>query len=130
MVNVETFREKTRGMPQLIFGKDSHTDYFTTDCLKNDDREVALLNMLPTTAIVQTEETLMRGIDYSTTHPEGIALLIAKSCSSTRAYHQALGRVGRYGAKCKRFILEETVPVDIEKERDFAIRLAAMGIAN
>ena len=54
----------------------------------------------------------MRGLDYRTNLPEGIALLIAKSCSSQRAYKQALGRVGRYGSKCKRFIMKDTVKVD------------------
>ena len=127
---MEVFKEKTRGMPKLVYGEDSHADYFGTECLKDEEREVALLNMLPTTCIVQTDETLMRGIDYCTTHPEGIALLIAKPCSSKRAYHQALGRVGRYGAKCKRFIIRETVPVDVNQENALATKLAAMGLVN
>ena len=48
----------------------------------------------------------MRGIDYNTQHPAGIALLIAKPLSSERAYRQALGRVGRYATNCIRCRLE------------------------
>ena len=57
------------------------------------------------TVLIQTQEWLMRGLDYKTADPRGIALLICSGTTSHRAYLQALGRVGRYAANCSRFTL-------------------------
>ena len=48
----------------------------------------------------------MRGHHYDTPDERGIALLLAKPCTSERAYVQALGRVGRYGKPCKRYTIK------------------------
>ena len=56
----------------------------------------------------------MRGCDYGTNEPQGIALLLATPLTSERAFVQALGRVGRYGSRCNRFILARA------KEHDHA----------
>ena len=55
------------------------------------------------------DEEHMRGIDYTTEDPRGISLLIAKRLKTKRAFIQALGRVGRYGANCQRFVLRSVI---------------------
>ena len=66
---------------------------------------------------------MMRGLDYNTAHYAGIALLIAQPCTSKRAYVQALGRVGRYGTQCKRYVLGNAV--DEAAEKQMGIKVAA-----
>ena len=73
--------------------------------------------------MLQTEAWMMRGLDYNTEHHAGIGLLIAKPCSSRRAYIQALGRVGRYGTQCKRYLLGNAV--DPWKEKLLGFKVAA-----
>ena len=55
-----------------------------------------------------TLDELMRGLDYRTDEdcPEtlGISLLIMSDLQSQRALIQALGRVGRFGEACRRFV--------------------------
>ena len=60
----------------------------------------------------------MRGFDYRRKHnlEGGLALLLAKSCSSQRSYHQAIGRVGRFGEQSKRFILRGVEKVDLNSQ--------------
>ena len=53
----------------------------------------------------------MRGVDYRC-EPEGLKLLIARDFSSKRSLLQGMGRVGRYGQPCKRFILPNLEAVD------------------
>ena len=58
----------------------------------------------------------MRGFDYrSHENTEGIALLVASTFSSKRAYLQGLGRCGRYGDVFKRAILNGIEPFEDEK---------------
>ena len=57
------------------------------------------------------QEELMRGIDYKAPD-HGIALLIANALSSERALKQAMGRVGRYGEECDRYVLRGVPLVD------------------
>ena len=65
-----------------------------------------------------TNKKLMRGVDYRVlSGTEGISLLVMSCFESTRAYIQALGRVGRFNEQAKRFIwdrLQETVDKDAE----------------
>ena len=50
----------------------------------------------------------MRGVDYRvTTGTMGISLLIMSDFANRRAFVQALGRVGRFNEKCKRFLWDE-----------------------
>ena len=107
---VEEFFTATNGMPRIVFGdvdQMPETPRFTVDV--GDER---IYKMKPTDTFVQTKEWLMRGLDYGTEEPQGVAVLIAKSFASTRALQQALGRVGRYGAKFKRFQLSDIDGVD------------------
>lgn len=68
----------------------------------------------PSTCIIQTQADSMRGVDYRST--DGISLLIAKPLQSKRAYEQALGRVGRYDEKCKRYLLDRVNKYDEMQE--------------
>ena len=65
-----------------------------------------------------TEERLLRGFDYRRKYglQGGLALLLAKSCSSESTYQQAIGRVGRFGEESKRFILQDVEKVDVEAD--------------
>ena len=60
----------------------------------------------------------MRGVDYRVKNgTQGISLLIMSSSESTRAYVQALGRVGRFHEQSKRFIWDRLKePVDKKAE--------------
>ena len=53
---------------------------------------------------------LMRGTDYR----GNIDLFITTGLPNQRAYHQALGRVGRHGDPCKRYIAQDIQQVDLE----------------
>ena len=53
---------------------------------------------------------LLRGFDYHSTQKDGIALLVARSLPSSREVRQALGRVGRNGQLCSRYMLSSLIP--------------------
>ena len=58
--------------------------------------------------ILVKQPKLMRGVDYRvTTGTMGISLLIMSDFANRRAYVQALGRVGRFNEKCKRFVWDQ-----------------------
>ena len=61
--------------------------------------------------LVVTDEVFMRGFDYRSNC--GIELLIATQFIHERAYEQGLGRVGRNGNKCKRYLLQDMEPVSV-----------------
>jgi hypothetical protein len=84
----------------------------------------SIRHMQASDAYTVTDKQLMRGFDYRTECEMGIALLIMRPFESHRAFHQALGRVGRYGQPCKRFLLEGLTPVPE------AARLALIGHIN
>ena len=69
-----------------------------------------------------SQEINMRGIDYRSEN--GIELLICNPLSNERAYIQALGRVGRYGEPCGRWILEGVPSISSVKEQETRMRLA------
>ena len=64
--------------------------------------------------LLVTDTDLMRGVDYRVlAGTMGISLLIMSSFENKRAYVQALGRVGRFHEKAKRFVWDQlTEPVD------------------
>ena len=74
----------------------------------------------------------MRGVDYRLKDQEvdetsdGIDLLIDADFSNTRAYTQALARVGRYDEPCGRFIREDLDPVNKERRNELFIKLGQL----
>ena len=59
-----------------------------------------------------------RGIDFRAATEDGISLLITCPVNSDRALVQLLGRVGRYGQRCSRFLLDTVKePVDANEDR-------------
>ena len=117
VASVEEFIEEAEDMPKLIYTHDpASLECYDLNLAVNDytspDQTLFLEEQF---TVVQTEEYLMRGHDYNTDHEKGIALLIAASLSSERAYIQALGRVGRYGRPCKRFKLNTIQAWDSSK---------------
>ena len=68
--------------------------------------------------LVVTDEVLMRGFDYRSNC--GIELLIAAQFIHERAYEQGLGRVGRNGDKCKRYLLLDMEPVNVVQQAKLA----------
>ena len=130
--SAEDFIERTVGMPKLIFGDEALLQLLTNGA-KPLARQILVepnlddIHDLDVDEIVfVSDETWMRGIDYGTAHPAGIALLLGCPCSSVRAYRQALGRVGRYGASCKRYRLAGTEKVKIEAERILLSKIAEL----
>ena len=74
-----------------------------------------LQNLTPYDCLIQTND-LMRGVDYRTKEGKGIKLLIARDSPNRCEYVQALGRVGRYGEPCERFIVPGVQPVNRTQE--------------
>ena len=129
--SVREFLEQTADMPRIIFSAAAASDLsdlsdlfalagadVKRDCADPD----GLRNMSRDQLFIQSTEELMRGHDYSTSLPCGIALLVASDVSSSRALVQCYGRVGRYGQACKRFRLRG-VGVDAAKEAAIRDRL-------
>ena len=78
-----------------------------------------------------TDADLMRGVDYRVEPgTEGISLLLMSGFESTRAYIQALGRVGRFDERSKRFLWKELKdPVNKLSEIGKVAELRAMKFA-
>lgn len=72
--------------------------------------------------MVCAEEGLLRGIDYR--NRKGIALLIATTLSSQRAYTQCCGRVGRNGERKARFKLKGVEDYEKGRELELAGKLS------
>ena len=68
--------------------------------------------------LLVTKPELMRGVDYRVqAGTQGISLLIMSKLANTRAYVQALGRVGRFTEKARRFVWDGVgTPVDEHAE--------------
>ena len=59
-----------------------------------------------------------RGIDFRAATEDGISLLVASQLPNQRALKQLLGRVGRYGQRCSRYLLDTVgTAVDQDEER-------------
>jgi len=54
--------------------------------------------------LLVSDPHLMRGVDYRR-ESTGIDLLLARQFTTTRAFHQGLGRVGRYAEPGERYQL-------------------------
>jgi hypothetical protein len=93
--------ERRQGMGTVYF---NCTDTATLRNLKADD------------VVLVSRDFLMRGYDYRSSSPKGIALLIAKPSNNRRAVVQAMGRVGRYGEACRRYLLSGTPLVDDQEQ--------------
>ena len=106
VASVQDFLDEVGSMPKLVFAEDGqaliHEAWVQTDY--NQPEWCASLEA--PLIVLQTDETYMRGHHYDTQDERGIALLMAAPCSSERAYIQALGRVGRYGKPCLRYIVD------------------------
>ena len=74
----------------------------------------------------------MRGVDYRAAKgTQGISLLIMGTFTSTRAYVQGLGRVGRYNENCLRFLWKHLkTPVDDVSQDKIVGQLKALTKAN
>lgn len=67
--------------------------------------------------LVGLSEVSFRGIDYRAPQ-SGMLLLLTKPFSSQRAYTQALDRVGRFGDRCKRYLVKGVPTVDKDVEQN------------
>ena len=81
-----------------------------TDC---DDLD-RLKRLIAQDVLLVTKPALMRGIDYRVKQGTmGISLLVMSPFENKRAYVQALGRVGRFHEKARRFVWDQLQePVD------------------
>ena len=62
----------------------------------------------------------------------GIDLLVATKFPSTSAYHQGLGRVGRYGEPCGRYKWKKLAGEMVDKQQEYQIlsKIVAKGNKN
>ena len=84
--SVAEFLRLTNGMPRLVYGRSALEGELRGCHEKNVTQYATITNLRATQTLLQTEPWMMRGLDYSTEHHTGIALLIARPCSSRRAY--------------------------------------------
>ena len=104
--SLEEFMRENSDCCKLIYADENDESLHEQRLVAVDVNSSAVYgNMVIDNPLVVSEEQYMRGVDYKTAHPKGISLLLMKPCSSSRAYYQALGRVGRYGALCRRYVL-------------------------
>ena len=125
VASLEKFQSKAAGYAKLIFDTDSSlpaTVKVTDTNCKNLER---LKQLTSNDVYLITEPELARGVDYraaSGTH--GISLLVMSASKSDRAYVQLLGRVGRYGEPCQRFVWDQLDdPVDAYEQAILLARL-------
>ena len=117
-ISMEQFVEESIGMAKLIFtstsGYNRVTKLFGKANVKMDITDSSQLrNMKPIDIFVTSDESFMRAHDYRATDGNsGIALFIDKPLSCRRTFLQALGRVGRYGQVCRRFVREGLEIID------------------
>ena len=93
---------------ELFKGKEVTFVYDENDSDKLRDMKV-------NEVFITSEEAHMRAYDYRSKLDSGIALYIDSPLSCKRTLIQALGRVGRYAQRCKRFIRSDIDPVSPEK---------------
>lgn len=84
--------------------------------LVNEGRVEQTRNLVQESLCIVTNEKLMRGLDYRTTHGVGIDLLVAQNFTSKRAMIQGLNRVGRYGEPFSQFIYQNLKPYSLMKQ--------------
>ena len=80
--------------------------------------------MKPADVLVTSDESHMRAYDYRAVDGLGIALFIDKPLSCKRTLIQALGRVGRYGEPCRRFIRTGMKPIDAAENAKINMRIS------
>ena len=72
--------------------------------------------------LVVDDPQIMRGTDFRAPST-GIALVVDRGLESERDAQQALGRVGRFGERCVRYIVENVQLVDEHLHVKFRKRL-------
>ncbi len=87
----------------------------------NDDTEFELLRNLDDRnlnrshrILLVSKSLIMRGTDFRSVK-KGILLIVARAFDSQRETDQGLARVGRFGDKCKRLLLDGIELVDKER---------------
>ena len=93
------------------------------DVLHNHRNIADLRELTQQYCLIITDIELMRGVDYHT--PEfksGIDLLIARDFPNTRAYTQGLGRVGRYGEACNRWVWDKFTDSIVNEKEEAELR--------
>ena len=117
------FFAESEGYAKLVFatpGVALTTFEKTQQPSERDCEDLARLKCLAAQdVLLVTKPELMRGVDYRVeAGTQGISLLIMSKFSNTRAYVQALGRVGRFTEKARRFVWDGVVgtPVDEHAE--------------
>ena len=93
------------------------------DVLYNHRNIEDLRNLTHQYCMIVTDIELMRGVDYHTPEFEsGIDLLIARDFPNTRAYTQGLGRVGRYGEACTRWVWDKFTDKVVNEKEEAKLR--------
>ena len=61
----------------------------------HNERDISKLRKLDSAVVIITDLDLIRGVDYKTEDPKGLALMVHRKPPSLREFKQLLGRVGR-----------------------------------
>ena len=110
---VQQFFKQSEGYAKLIFAQGSAAETFLEQAIQppneTDCKDLERLKHLVEQDVLLVRNTdLMRGIDYRVAAGTmGISLLIMSGFENKRAYVQALGRVGRFHEKAKRFVWDQ-----------------------
>ena len=104
------FLDAGLGRGKLIYVDESQRENLERQAIEkgleviSNTEDMKIIRAVGTRCLIVSKEKYMRGVDYRSIY--GIDLMIAKQLSNKRAYEQALGRVGRYGEPCSRYMVE------------------------
>ena len=87
----------------------------SSDMLRQSDK---ILGSQGYGALVVDDPLVMRGSDFLAPST-GLALVLDRGLQSDREVQQALGRVGRFGERCKRYTIEGVDLIDRELNMQF-----------
>ena len=121
IATIAQFFAESAGYAKLVFATEDALTTFekTQQPSERDCEDLAHLKCLAAQdVLLVTKPELMRGVDYRVqAGTQGISLLIMSKLANTRAYVQALGRVGRFTEKARRFVWDGVgAPVDEHAE--------------
>ena len=104
--DLKTFMGRSRDQAKLIYGDTigAEDPIFNDYRVRTNEVDTEALRALgKNDVLIVNDSQLMRGLDYRSAEPGGIALLLTKRFPSKRTFKQALGRVGRFDEPCKRY---------------------------
>lgn len=126
LASINEFVLADPGFAKLVFASEGDVEKFKSIAVMkkmtvevNTEDVDKIRSLTSKSFLIITKHELTRGVDYIS--KSGASLLIAAPLPHQRAFQQCLGRVGRGGTPCKRYILRGIAPFNTTN----AITLAA-----